>query len=48
LVGNAVGFLSAALAFALSVVSFPLLLDRQVGVVGAIITSIRTIHAIRW
>ena len=33
----------SALAFALSVVSFPLLLDRNVGVVGAIITSIRTI-----
>jgi uncharacterized membrane protein len=43
LVGNAVGFLFAALAFALSVVSFPLLLDRNVGVIGAIITSIRTI-----
>ena len=42
-VGNAVGFLFAALAFALSVVSFPLLLDRNVGVVAAIITSIRTI-----
>jgi uncharacterized membrane protein len=43
IVGNVVGFLFAALAFALSVVSFPLLLDRNVGVVGAIITSIRTI-----
>ena len=43
IVGNAVGFLFAALAFALSVVSFPLLLDRNVGVVAAIITSIRTI-----
>jgi uncharacterized membrane protein len=43
IVGNAVGFLFAALAFALSVVSFPLLLDRNIGVVGAIITSIRTI-----
>lgn len=42
-VGNAVGFLFATLAFALSVVSFPLLLDRNVGVVAAIITSIRTI-----
>lgn len=42
-VGNLVGFLFAALAFALSVVSFPLLLDRNVGVVAAIITSIRTI-----
>jgi uncharacterized membrane protein len=43
IVGNAVGFLFAALAFTLSAVSFPLLLDRNVGVVGAIITSIRAI-----
>jgi uncharacterized membrane protein len=43
IVGNVVGFLFAVVAFALSVVSFPLLLDRNVGVVGAIITSIRTI-----
>ncbi len=42
-VGNAVGFLFAVLAFALSVVSFPLLLDRNVGVAGAIATSIRVI-----
>ena len=43
MVGNAVGFLFAAWRSPLSVVSFPLLLDRNVGVVGAIITSIRTI-----
>jgi uncharacterized membrane protein len=43
IVGNAVGFLFAVLAFALSVVSFPLLLDRHVGVPVAIITSVRTI-----
>jgi uncharacterized membrane protein len=43
LVGNAVGFLFATLAFALSVVSFPLLLDRNVGVAVAMITSVRTI-----
>ena len=30
IVGNAVGFLFAVLAFSLSVVSFPLLLDRHV------------------
>jgi uncharacterized membrane protein len=42
-VGNAVGFLFALLAFALSVISFPLLLDRNVGVAVAIITSIRVI-----
>jgi uncharacterized membrane protein len=39
LVGNAVGFVFAVLAFALSVVSFPLLLDRNVGVPVAIATA---------
>ena len=43
LLGNAVGFLFAVLAFSLSVVSFPLLLDRKVGAAVAIITSVRTI-----
>ena len=42
-VGNVVGFLFAVLAFALSVVSFPLLLDRNVGVPVAIATSVRAI-----
>lgn len=39
-VGFGVGFLFAALALATSIVSFPLLLDRQVGVVRAVLTSI--------
>lgn len=43
IVGNAVGFLFAVVAFSLSVVSFPLLLDRNVGVAAAIVTSIRVI-----
>jgi uncharacterized membrane protein len=43
IVGNAVGLLFAVLAFSLSVVSFPLLLDRHVGVAAAIVTSIRVI-----
>jgi uncharacterized membrane protein len=43
IVGNAVGFLFALLAFALSAVSFPLLLDRRVGAAVAIITSVRSI-----
>jgi uncharacterized membrane protein len=38
--GFAVGFLFAVLAFAISVVSFPLLLDRDVGVGVAIRTSV--------
>lgn len=40
LVGNAVGFLFALAAFVLSVVSFPLLIDRNVGVVAAVATSV--------
>lgn len=38
--GFAVGFLFAVVAFAISVVSFPLLLDRDVGVITAVRTSI--------
>jgi uncharacterized membrane protein len=41
--GNAVGFLFALTSFALSVVSFPLLLDRNVGAATAIVTSMRAI-----
>jgi uncharacterized membrane protein len=41
--GNAVGFLFAVLAFSLSVVSFPLLLDRNVGTAVAIVTSAKTV-----
>jgi uncharacterized membrane protein len=41
--GNAIGFLFALAAFALSAVSFPLLLDRNVGMAAAIVTSIRAI-----
>ena len=42
-VGNAVGFLFAVVAFLLSVVSFPLLLDRNVGVAVAIVTSVKAV-----
>lgn len=42
-VGNVVGFGFAVLAFVLSAVSFPLLLDRNVGVPVAIATSVRAI-----
>jgi uncharacterized membrane protein len=41
--GNAIGFLFALAAFALSAVSFPLLLDRNVGMAVAIITSVKAI-----
>ncbi len=42
LVGGFVGFCFAALALCISVVSFPLLLDRDVGLVPAINASLRT------
>jgi uncharacterized membrane protein len=44
LVGNGVGFLFAVLVLAISVVSFPLLLDRNVGVAVAVLTSIRAVR----
>ena len=45
IVGCAVGFFFAALVLASSVVSFPLLLDRDVGVPVAVITSLRVAAA---
>jgi uncharacterized membrane protein len=42
-IGNAVGLLFALASFALSVVSFPLLLDRNVGMAAAVATSLRAI-----
>jgi uncharacterized membrane protein len=44
-VGNAVGFCFAAIALTVSVVSFPLLLDRDVGAAVALWTSIRVVAA---
>jgi uncharacterized membrane protein len=44
-VGVGVGFLFAVLVLAISVVSFPLLLDRDVGLVTAVQTSIRAVAA---
>jgi uncharacterized membrane protein len=41
LLGGLVGFCFAALALCLSVVSFPLMLDRDVGVVPAVVASMR-------
>ena len=41
--GISVGFLFALLVLAISVVSFPLLLDREVGVDTAVLTSIRAV-----
>ncbi|HUI95996.1 MAG TPA: DUF2189 domain-containing protein [Xanthobacteraceae bacterium] len=45
LVGNGVGFLFAVVALSISVVSFPLLLDRDVGAAVALLTSVRVVLA---
>jgi uncharacterized membrane protein len=45
IVGNGVGFLFAVMVLILSVVSFPLLLDRDVGVAVAVLTSVRAVLA---
>ena len=44
IIGNAVGFLFALLVFTIGVVSFPLLLDRDVGAVEAVLTSYRAVR----
>jgi uncharacterized membrane protein len=43
-VGNGVGFLFALLVLSISVVPFPLLLDRDVGAVEAVLTSVRGVR----
>jgi uncharacterized membrane protein len=43
LIGNVVGFVFAAVAFCISAVSFPLLLDRDVGAGVAVATSVRAV-----
>jgi uncharacterized membrane protein len=43
IVGNGVGLLFAVLVLTISVVSFPLLLDRDVGAAVALLTSIRAV-----
>jgi uncharacterized membrane protein len=45
LIGNFVGFLFALLCFTISVVAFPLLLDRDVSAPAAIVTSIKAVLA---
>lgn len=45
LIGNAVGLLFAVAVLMISVVSFPLLLDRDVGAAGAMLTSVRAVLA---
>jgi uncharacterized membrane protein len=43
LVGNVIGALLALILFSLTVVSFPLLLDREVDFITAMITSVRAV-----
>jgi uncharacterized membrane protein len=45
IVGNGIGFLFALAVLIISVVSFPLLLDRDVGAVAAMRTSVRAVAA---
>lgn len=45
LIGNAIGAIFALFAFSISVISFPLLVDRDVDFVTAMITSVRTVAA---
>jgi uncharacterized membrane protein len=45
ILGNAIGFIFAAAVLTISVVSFPLLLDRNVGVAVAVRTSVRAVLA---
>jgi uncharacterized membrane protein len=43
LVGNAIGFLFALVAFMVSVVAFPLLIDRRIGAAAAAATSVKAV-----
>jgi uncharacterized membrane protein len=43
-IGNGVGFLFALAVLTISVVSFPLLLDRDAGAAGALLTSVRAVR----
>ncbi len=43
IIGNAVGFVFALVAASVSVISFPLLLDRNVGFGAAVLTSIKVV-----
>src|SRR5438094_4728698 len=45
IVGNFIGFLFAVTVLIISVVAFPLLVDREVGAVEAVLTSVRAVAA---
>jgi uncharacterized membrane protein len=44
-VGNLVGFLFAVAVLTVSIVAFPLLIDRDVGAADAVLTSVRAVRA---
>jgi uncharacterized membrane protein len=44
-IGNGVGLLFAVVVLAISAISFPLLLDRDVGAITAMLTSVRAVWA---
>ena len=43
ILGNAIGFVFAAVVLSISTISFPLLLDRNVGVAVAVHTSVKAV-----
>src|SRR5208282_2274095 len=45
IMGNAIGFAFAAVVLSVSVISFPLLLDRNLGLAVAVRTSVKTVLA---
>ncbi len=45
ILGHTIGFVFAAIVFSISVISFPMLLDRDVGAACAVQTSVRTVLA---
>ena len=45
ILGNAIGFAFAAVVLSISVISFPLLLDRNLGIAVAVRTSVKTVLA---
>ena len=45
LYGNLAGFIFAVIAFCISVISFPMLLDRDIGAAPALLTSVRAVTA---
>ncbi len=45
LLGNAIGFVFAVVVLCTTVIAFPLLLDRDVGALSAVITSVKAVLA---